>query len=338
MLNLCIPLVFFILTLVQLAFHHRMTNTEHHIGSFIVKILFLNHVHIIFTFWMLATFPEMKSWLVQRRQGLWRSVLPWTGIFLFFFVLFSVVQPHLRHIGDKNYLGVITTALLIISFHHVYAQSRGLSLLYNRMVEKRFSLTAQEKQKVFSLEKWERGFYTTLIGSQIVWIFMKLCFPHERKIEAAVFLAIASVCVGGIFFCCRRYPYADRSNKTLYSLRLILFPLWPMSSLAVFGALAFHGVEYLLVFLKMYGKSEVPKQNKYIAWYIGSIILLLSLSFARHDLLGFLYSKYISSRGLLTVMASLAGALSFLHYYLDGVIFKMRDSLTREKVAPLLFD
>ena len=134
-------------------------------------------------------------------------------------------------------------------------------------------------------------------------------------------------------------PEIFKTNKPIYLLRLLIFPFVAFSFAASCILTIMHGVEYVCVFNKMNSRSNQPESNR-MQVLITAVILLFI-----YGLLVFWVEskKSILPNGEVQIIEPTAQFFSILtiglvytHYYLDRIIFRMRDPVTRELVGPLL--
>ena len=125
-------------------------------------------------------------------------------------------------------------------------------------------------------------------------------------------------------------------SKVIFLPRLLVYPLLPISIFAATALGAIHGMEYFFVSKRFLSSEKVFSYRKFYS--LGAILFIfmtiLTLIYHRSGLLAVLnvqlpepYSKAIWI---------CLGALSFLHYWLDGQIFKMKDPLVRRYIAPAM--
>ena len=70
-----------------------------------------------------------------------------------------------------------------------------------------------------------------------------------------------------------------------------------------------------------------------------SVVILVAFGLIYSALRIWLYSFGPDSEDIpipLVILATTITSLNFLHYYLDRILFRMRDSTTRENIAPLI--
>ena len=313
-------------------------------------LIFIDGVHIVFTFVMLLSLPELKQWAASDKtrgtrgwgkgRGPWgRSVLIALALGVIFFLL--KVSPN-----TSTLKGMATTWLLLELVgpaQHTIAQMRGISFLYNSSIRKSAQFTDAEKEQAIRCEKLERLFFNLLLAGEIFyWIpdifgLDKLQIPCITDIHfVGGVLSVAScaaLLVNGYYF-----PKHDKTKKLAFLFRVILFPLKMLTTIGGISLRAAHGTEYLTIFRGMVKSSSISKSRKTRIFVITTIVSLayavlfcMTWPNAVAELTGF------SEPHTLLVWAMLgAFVLRFTHYYMDSVLYKMSDPATRAAVAPLL--
>lgn len=294
-------------------------------------ILFLNITHNAFTVMMIASFPELRPWVVEQGGGdPRRFVIKAAAIFLGLFCLFLVAL-----LSESKWLyGGFGIASIFFPIQHAVAQSLGLSLVYN-------SKTNEDPQKKKIAEWLERRLVYALILLIVVSVVVIRTKSFSADIARSDFglnqhsnlfravLGLSFVIVGLMLF----YPKAIRLKKTVFALR---FPIWAyslVSPLGLFATQIVHGLEYLFVMRKMASASRFER------WKSATLVLLfLVVVFGVFRVI--YYDGHVVSHTQapvwLVVVAALSTAFSFLHYYLDRQLFLMRKPTNQQTVGCLL--
>ena len=116
----------------------------------------------------------------------------------------------------------------------------------------------------------------------------------------------------------------------LFQLRLVIWYFsFPYPAL-LFAVTAAHGFEYLFITRKMLKNSSMKKD-------LVSVGALVAVGLVAYPSLRFIFNNYVGEPTVLVlIMMGLCQTLSYLHYYLDGVVFRFSDPEIRETVGPLL--
>ena len=143
-----------------------------------------------------------------------------------------------------------------------------------------------------------------------------------------------------LFVTCQFYPKEMRRTKILLYLRLILWPLEPISSAAYFARRANHGIEYICVSTHMVQKENLPNKKSFgLLMLFGLIALVWLLLFLAEFNLPkneLSLDYFLKPFSLWHLLLSLRWAVDLTHYWVDSVIFKMKNSSTRKYIGPLL--
>jgi hypothetical protein len=228
---------------------------------------------------------------------------------------------------------------LLIPEWHGLMQVQGLTFAYNQRANQSSSIEEKEQENVNRLVKRERRYFTvflfTCLALNLTASHQELGLPLRDNLatwlvrgEIFLSLGVAVLIVFNSFF----FPKARKSFKSLYLLRLFLFPLFSFSDLAAASTAGVHGVEYFFVYRKIKNRSKMKNSaRKRMNW--------LSI-FAGLTLVAMAFPQMIipeKEQGLwVSILFSVATATAYAHYYLDRVMFRMRNSEVREFVGPLI--
>ena len=122
-------------------------------------------------------------------------------------------------------------------------------------------------------------------------------------------------------------------NKLYFLPRLLIYPLLPSSFIAHMGWSSIHGMEYFFV-TKKYFPLRKTSLFKSLGFFLFLITAILFLVDPNWSLFGLLNIKLPES--MYKFIFPTLGACQLLHYWIDGRIFKMKDPLIREHIAPIL--
>ncbi len=137
------------------------------------------------------------------------------------------------------------------------------------------------------------------------------------------------------------FPGSGKTFKPVFLLRLVFFPLGVWSPIYAMGVPCFHGVEYTFMFKKMWRKSGLsPERSR---WLLFSVVLpaaalvgLLSVARTERGFGAALRGEFPHHAVWISAVAALSLSLNYLHFYLDGVLFRMKDPEIRRVVGPLI--
>jgi len=332
---LFIPLLFFAFAAAQSFYHWKFTEFHNDILFFVAKLFLFHHVHIFFTFAMLMSIPEYKSWAKDRSN----FKLEWSLIFVGFWLCFAFLTPYLKSNSNFSfYSQLLALIFLAYSNHHVVSQFFGLSLLYNKALIKHVPMTEQKRKFLLRTELIE---YSLLLVS----MFCVILYWQRHIITKAIpqlpvhllpYISLAAVLVN-FFISLKSTPWS-RSNKSFYLLRTFLIPLSAISIFGVLGFMVAHGFEYFFVFRKSCSSSTLRRIGaiglKVEICALAIVGLLVCLSNA--PISRYLYNAYPNLRSYLDIFFAFGLATSNLHYYLDGQLFRMKNQNSREKIGKLM--
>jgi len=313
-------------------------------------LLFLDSVHILFTFTLMLSSPELRAWNAapgaRAKTGWMKGLSPWARTFVIAIAL-GIVIYLLKAAPYVSTLKGMATMWLFLELlgpaHHTLAQMRGISLVYNSTLKKNIEFSASEKTQALRCEKLERLFFNLLLAGEIFyWIptifgMDKLEVPGMDTIRfVGGILAVGSataLVVNSLYF-----PHQEKSRKFAFIFRVLLFPLKMLSIVGGIFVRAAHGTEYLIIFRKMAKSSNMPKpKKKHLFMMTIGVSLAYLIPYVLtwpnvvKDVIGYSVSDSIFAAAIVGTFT-----LRFTHYYLDAVMFKMSDPTTRLAVSPLL--
>jgi hypothetical protein len=279
----------------------------------------LGNGHSCFTFLLLASLPEgrriTRSVLLQG----WGKVALVSGFAAALLAYFVFLKD-----SDSDAVKVVQAMLVLLFSQHALGQMRGLSLLYNRRLKDTIALSEAETVRFNKLERLERKLH---FGLLIAWLLVAGAQGHWPRVALYILTALLFLLVCAILAVSLLYPYARRSNKTFFLLRLFIFPLAAVVPAAGLIAFVVHGFEYNQFVLGIYRGSKTKLRP--FAW-AGTFTVLLVVFPLMHFL-----PDYFNQPGhpLLATFAVAANAVDYLHYYIDSVIFRFNDPRVRQAFA-----
>jgi hypothetical protein len=332
-INLGLPMIFGVAFLIATSLHYRPTTSDDYLLQNAVGFFFLNTTHVSFTFLMFLLLPEARQLLkesIQRRRAWPYLVVTFTIALLLYnlaigYKYFAIYPPLNKF---------IVLALFGLANHHMVAQIYGLSMLYNGVSEPLPSTTAATLVRLGRLKALERGLFRVLLPTVLVVPFVfGMHIPHVYTGALYFFhRALIFGILGTSWFIGRICP----SGKFIYLTRLLIWAFVPyLFSDLIMRSL--HGVEYLFITDKMITSSTRTKSRRRTAsFWLGSIIGYPFLFYVSLHYWQWLPDGGVLSLSVLPILFALLPFLQYVHYYLDSVLFRFKDSNVRRLVGPLL--
>lgn len=298
--------------------------------KFFVYFICFNFLHVILTFVGLLFLPEMRSWL---RHQFSPSRFFFFGSVITIICYIAVVRvPNIDSTALRGEL-VIGIYSLLVSLHNI-SQTKGLSLLLNRLV--RSGLSKDQIKQSEKVESFERITFNGMLASSLSFALLIAIRPtaitSEIAILVSVFTGFLAIAIIANSF---RYPEAFRSNKVYFLLGTLIYAFIPIMPLALLMNRALHGCEYVFLADRMASNSKV-KWNRYSIALAVAIIVLAAIMRA-FDTRFVPESFHLMPIQWIGPLISLTVALEYMHYYLDGIIFRFSDPAVRANIGPLIF-
>ena len=306
--------------------------------SALTSLIFLDGIHIIYSFILILALPEMRQW---TRSGLWAraGVLALLLGVTFYLMAFADITQ------DMGWVASVYAMVEVFGpQQHTLAQMRGISFCYHSAIRKSGKLEPSEFARALSVEKWEKVFFRMLLIGDLLFFIPYFLSSGEFQVPDFVyrlhFLGGFMVGAGtvGIFLNGRLFPRQHGSGKMAYLSRVLLFPLKSVVAPALFVLRATHGTEYLIIFRQMVKNSALTesRRKRIFNFTLGASLVygvVYSLTFP-----GFImkYAHFHEPQSVFVSLALLHIVVRYVHYFLDSLIYRMSDPETRGAVAPLL--
>jgi hypothetical protein len=344
LLSFALTLGFWLLGRINLSW--RITD----VASLLVTLIFMDGVHVVFTFMLLVSVPELWKWSTSHQnrpeKGWARGLGFWvrlTFVSVFLAILVYVLRVEQSTAMVRGMMAAWLFLELLGPAQHTLAQMRGISFCYHSTIRKRFQLSDEEKHRAARTELAERYLFKALLFGELFFWIPQIFGPDQLVVPGLELLKYA----GGILTCVSavglvlnglRFPRQAETRKSLFLTRVLLFPLKMFNSVAGLGVRATHGTEYLVIFRQMVNGSNLSQaRRKRIYWMTFaasvaySVIFILTWPVATRDLSGWAAPQQILNVALVTTFV-----IRFAHYWTDSVLYKMSNPLTRAAVSPLL--
>lgn len=301
----------------------------------IVYYLLGNFTHTFFTYFLLLKIPEFKQLAVQsfREDRVWPKVAVIFSVSLFLLGALKVIYGPEHSIV---YFGFILISPLA-AIHHI-SQVRGMSVMYDRAAD--FDKESTDRSMyVDKNRKWQSNLFKILTITMALFVPLKQIDSKIIPNIDYIFLSFTALICLVIFVLAVQEPTHKVSNKSTFLLRLFYFPFVMISPIALAANRALHGIEYICVIFKISDES-LGKQSRHqlFIWTL-SVVLPLCIFTLPRNLWGFVTPhelKDVLTLPLTAIIFGLATLDDYLHFYLDGIIFRMRDERVRNAVGHLL--
>jgi hypothetical protein len=137
---------------------------------------------------------------------------------------------------------------------------------------------------------------------------------------------------------CFRFHPEIRIRKALFLTRIWFYPLIFYSNWAIFAAAANHGIEYFFTAKKMLDESEIdkPKKKRLISTAIGVCVLWMAATAPHYSAIYGLQNIQKQGSFAVVLFFELFVAMEFTHYWMDRVLYRMRDPSARLNQGQLL--
>ncbi len=328
-------ILFLIFTLIDISFW-SLGNSHKKIFRFLADIVFFNSTHAAFTLVLLYYVPEFQNWR-KSTKSFFKS---FNYDILSGFVLLSLIGifgGYAKKFGLNNALISIPFFLFINKFififlesNHALGQQYGLSLLINRSSEHKVFNSVVEQREKFIFKTFKMTFFVLLLVNILIY---EEGFPliDLQKIISSLQMLVAVVLILNCFF----YHQDIIFRKVAYLARNLTFLFVFESDIAKFAFFANHGIEYVILTSAIIQNSSADQNQK---TKIKKMLLVFSLLWIAATIPSyFLFKKYVS-KDIMYVTLFVINVGAMFHYWIDRLMFRMRNETTRRLISPLLLN
>jgi hypothetical protein len=325
-------LALLVVSLVDIAFHKRWIRTEGDI-LFFLGILFFNGLHVMSTFVNCAIIPEYRTVFKNRFKP--AHFLP---IVFLIGIIFFINNHHLTE--NSTFYFLFAHFIILAPLWHALRQTQGLSLLYNQNYLLRSTPEARERHV-------ENQTLSTRLEKSAVFIFilafysaglrhLSLPFRFNLDDESLFYVSVTFAAIG-VFILLASIALLKRAEiigpKLIFHTRTFARLLFPFTGLTAFVGQAVHGSEYLL--MQLHIERNLARKVVVAIWAISIPLFTLKFGCDSPQMtlaqLGFKHRAFWIPK-----LATLGVTFTYVHYYMDSVIFKMSDPLCKQEIGALL--
>lgn len=291
------------------------------LGVFVAAVL-ITHGHTVYGFLLIASSPRLRAWFQQTRVA--RGCLSLQTALVTIFFLFLALDLVAR--ANPSLARVLDTLFLWATFHHTLWQRYGIGKTYDtNRVDPRW-------------ERLEKGcfhvqtavFTVLLVGAE----GLKARLGAQYGLWMVVALAVAPVL---LLFALYVKEGRRLSFKWLFLSRTA-FNLATVSYVArTFGAFV-HGAEYIQ-FTDRMAKNLLNERGLLRFRILGAglaSVITMALALKIGEISRPLVNLTTENSVVLGLIKSVLFSFTLCHFYCDRILFRMRDSLTRSVIGPLI--
>jgi hypothetical protein len=321
---------------------------QHELLALACALLLFDGVHVVFTFALIATLPELRTWARSDRpsRGFW-SVLLLKGLVLLPILYLARFTSYYEKVP-----AVLSAYIFIDAFvlptQHTLAQMRGISFCFHSAIRKAGAVDDRDLKSAVRIETREKTlfralFWLDVLISAIVVVVtggflgdgaLPFTLTYLRPVLGVAYL----ITIGALLVNGSRYPGQARTGKMAFLTRLFLYPLRLYIGPMMMMTRVCHGTEYLVIFrqLARNSKASGPLRAR-LYWVTAAVSILYAVLFA------LVWTNVVKGvtgwevpAGLYSIVLMATVLVRYLHYDMDRVLFQMKNPRTRAAVAPML--
>ncbi len=218
--------------------------------------------------------------------------------------------------------------------HHTAYQAYGILQNYNYKNRLRSSLKEflKSEKRIFNI------FFIFCLANPFIF-FARPFFKNTHHYFQALGVSALLSCSLAVLIIFRSIKtHGPASNRTLYSLRLLLIPLKYTFLSSAFSSAACHGVEYFWLTRNIEKNCQTRKLE--ITPLARGLILYILIGFLSFMLWDYLnstpqYRAYYYAIPVI-IFTAFFQIVSIVHFFLDRQFFKFKDPITLKEIGPLL--
>jgi hypothetical protein len=275
--------------------------------------------HTLLSFWLLFSIAEIRqklhSTIIKNRRMFTAIIILGTLITL------ALLNRNFAFIKSPFIEQLLEFLLLVVIGQHALAQTKGLSLLYNKNLMQKIK-NELEMMKIRKLELIERQLFFIFICLWILTLaardfhFDSLVYPLSFLIWVPAFL---------IIFVSTRYPFFNQMNKSLFLIRLFIYPMAIQTPIATFFIFFLHGFEYQQIVFSIFSKNKNEKLF---------VAVLLITTFIIFPFMNLANDSLLQNNGLFLGLFLVAQFINHSHYVCDALMFRRKTSIDLFRLAP----
>ncbi len=335
-LNQALPVFFLIGSLFEIYYVFSFSIEQKKTFNFFAQIVFLNVIHVSFTYFFLLVVPEFRDYVSQKSIELNYSLKKhWLKFFVYTWIIFSLLSalpfifPSLKKYEFILFLPHIP--ILLGSGYHIIRQSVGISIMYF------LNLKGGDTKTKMSIIKLEKNFIGILVAIIVLHIIIQIALPISLKNYAIGMMIFVLTCyISFVLFKIYRFSFEVFKVRFLFYARYLFFPLAPLSIFSTLGRASIHGVEYLMILEKVVNAKEKKK------WRLNWLFFVAVLFYAAVVFYGLknnaidLFMDVLHPESVQQLLiGALINSITFLHFYIDSFIYKFNDPLVQKNQIKL---
>lgn len=323
-INLYYPFLLFLLCVAESIFFNKMLWKHGKTLNFIQNIVFVNSLHVVFSYYIIFKTGEGKRWLKKAKESFPYFRLRFVVIFLFFGLCWFFYQ----NTRGSSYSMYLFFYLMILPRYHEVTQSKGI--LYCLLVNRENSEEVRTKFPILNKLFLFYFILSSLLSARIL-LVRNVSFSIDPLyiILGSLFLTMCA-----IYYIVLRNIKSQQTSCAIYLTRFMIDLLIPYSALASFFSGSIHGVEYATV------SSQLITTKHPINYAIIFSFITVAFAWTVFRYPFFLFQDHFNLQNnniLGSLMMGTIASFTFGHYFLDHFMFSARYVFSKEIFLSRLF-
>jgi MFS family permease len=314
-------------------------------------LIVLEGLHVILGLVALMFIPEFGNWIHDRTGG--RSSAFWlkiiailVGLFGLFF--FATNRAYHSSYAPRFFIEIVIVAIAVVSVHHRLSQSYGIGIAYDRV-----QALSGQPPPIARWRVFEKYAFLVLCVSALAAFALRsmgvrlaisefVGYELPKKYFMWSFFGFVSIAgaaaVALVIFVAAQWRSSRSSVSALklaHSARYLFYPIAPITMFGYWVMEGMHSIEYLSVWRRM--REGLPSTRKLPRRKIALALLVIGVFYASVFLMqSFAFLKQPGESLFARIVVAFYMAVLFTHYYVDRILFRMRDPATRSFIGALL--
>ncbi|NQZ01880.1 MAG: hypothetical protein HRT45_14550 [Bdellovibrionales bacterium] len=301
-----------VLFTVEMIFKVRVSPVEAQNWNMFKNVVLLNSVHLVFPFLFLGFFAPGKQLVRAKLQNTGdRRFLLLAFSAIFILAIFTVNKSLLPAGLEPLRYWTVHLFWIIVPMLHSIRQSWGISALMTKATP-----SAQGLKNYARVEGKMMLLYS--VGYVVLFVFNDIAELRPFQIVPAL------VCIGFAamaMLSAWRTQLFRGTNKLMFMLRLLLWPLFPFSKAIQMFLILSHGYEYIALLKKGFDLQDTKVTTVFalfgiFVFYVVIIEVLRLTDYASTTWAAILLTSY--------------SFITISHYFIDSLIYRFKDKAVRD--------
>jgi hypothetical protein len=298
----------------------EISSVDQNILTFLANSIFFNTVHGALSFFLISDNQHVSTLFKSKFKNPSYRKFFFSAILSIAIITMLVTWPW----PNKGYAVLASYVIASISMHHGWAQYNGIWNIINHS-----NGWESPNRSIDSVFKYLFLFLGIAgIGLKKFKVINVYTDVQKNMLAYSILLVVIY-----LIYCVSLFIFRKKGAlvQSIFTLRYLALAMIPIAPIAGAGVAMVHGLEYLILYSLMMGKSSFAPFRK--AFPVLIFVLFFIFSFFSKDGAILRLIGFPIPHDYFPWIFMLVNFLTIIHYFLDREIFKMRDPETRFKTG-----